>query len=252
MIPHLHSTFSARAEAIDKAATTASDFAVLVWGIPPDASKDIIRTHFDLFKTPSPEPARDVETEDGRDKQGHDESVVSSPPKICATLATGTAVSGDKVAEAVDTEKGNMDGVAEVFLARRDRRVLEELRQLAALQDAVDDLRYALAKNPPPAAAARAEAKVAKLQRRLKDREAAIQAVQHGSKRAAVCAFVVFRSEAARDACLQEYTGPGSRVYTWECWGQRMDLRLGGRHRLKVVRAVEPSDVLWENLECSW
>ena len=297
-VPLLHASFSSRAAAIDKAATTAADFAMLVWGIPHDATEEVIRAHFDRFRAPPPElpppqlldsvqsqgqrsstqreqeskanvgdsdlrdagegaEGRSLEAGGEQDGKNYEDPVVAfvgtspSPNSTCKVPGMKTPnVEARGAAEAVGEE--NMDGVAEVFIARRDRRVLEGLRQLAALQDALDDLRYALAKNPPPAAAARAKAKVDKLESRLLVQATKIRRLRQGSGRAAVCAFVVFRSEAARDACIQEYTGRGSRMYTRECWGQRMDLRLGGLHRLKVVRAVEPSDVLWENLECPW
>ena len=129
------------------------------------------------------------------------------------------------------------------FVARQ--RVLELLQELAALQDTCDDIRVALTRNPPPAASkagARAAARVAKLEDKMLARAVAIRRLREGAARAVVCAFVVFRSEAARDACVAEYTGRGSRVYTLACWGQRMDLRLGGRHRLTVRRAGQWRD----------
>jgi hypothetical protein len=261
-VVNLHSRFTSRAEAIDKAATTAADFAVLVWGIPRDATEEQIRLHFDRYgalaqdQAEASTQARPDHAERGDEngaRGGDGEDCVEAfhaSPELTPRKSPVPMIEAD--APRKDDVQDNMDGVAAVHIARRDQRLLEQLGNLAELQDAFDDLRFALAKNPPSAAVARAKAKMTKLQSQLSKRVQAIRKLREGKGRFAVCAFVMFRSEAARDACLGAYNGPDSRVYTWECWGQRMDLRLDSKHRLKVVRAVEPSDVLWENLECTW
>ena len=61
-----------------------------------------------------------------------------------------------------------------------------------------------------------------------------------------VGAFVTFNCEDSRRFCLEDYEKSQSR------WGRRWQptpLRFRGTTPLEVTRAVEPSDVIWENIE---
>ena len=62
----------------------------------------------------------------------------------------------------------------------------------------------------------------------------------------AVNAYITFEYEEGLLRCLREY--PDS-FFAWAFQPER--LRLSENERVHVVRAPEPSDILWENLELS-
>jgi len=64
-----------------------------------------------------------------------------------------------------------------------------------------------------------------------------------------VGAFVTFNNEESVHRCLDDYHGSGSWLSLAAHWLQPTPLMFRGRHRLTVVKATDPSQVVWENLE---
>jgi len=89
------------------------------------------------------------------------------------------------------------------------------------------------------------DSKIAKLQQN-------IETHRNQGKRRAVCAFVIFNSQKARNKCFGMYHSWASMEYSLSCWGQKQEFRFKRKFRLTVQPAAEPSDIKWENLEYSW
>jgi hypothetical protein len=175
---------AARVDAMERGGVSAADYAVMVWGLPGDATAEEIRRHFDSVAA--------------MDAHG------LAPPSATDVESSGAA------AAAAGREGA---AVAAVHIARREGASLGEWRRLAEVQVAIRRLRAAADRRrrksggaPPPAAAAGGEAgssgtgdagvdkKLAKLQRRLERQEARVRRVLgSGSAGKAVCAFVVSR-----------------------------------------------------------
>jgi hypothetical protein len=62
-----------------------------------------------------------------------------------------------------------------------------------------------------------------------------------------VAAFVTFNCRASWQRCVHDYYGSDAGL--WRYLMQATPLRFLGKHRLEVVPAPEPSDILWENVE---
>ena len=57
-----------------------------------------------------------------------------------------------------------------------------------------------------------------------------------------VCAFITFNNPESRAACVDDYASPG-----WSCCPKE-ELKLRGKHMVKVKAAPESSDIIWENV----
>lgn len=175
-----------RVEEVEREGVSAADYAVMVWGLPADASTEEIRLHFNRIA------AMDSGT-------AGDEALKSS------TAAGGADAAG------IDCEVGE---VAAVHIARREGASLGEWRRLAKVQVKLRRLRGAvdrrrnsksvkagsatwdsaadLAAASSGTAETASDKKLAKLKLRLEKQEARLRrALGSGSARRAVCAFVV-------------------------------------------------------------
>ena len=64
-----------------------------------------------------------------------------------------------------------------------------------------------------------------------------------------VGAYVTFNNQESADRCIKDYARSSGQL-TCCCWSQPKPLQLQGR-RVKVRRAPDPSQIVWENLELS-
>ena len=82
--------------------------------------------------------------------------------------------------------------------------------------------------------------------KRLKDKLKGMKRMMRNINDVCVGAFVVFNHEESVKRCLQDY----SRKSFWHrlCYGQHNELRFRGTHKLKVVPADKPGNILWENI----
>lgn len=168
--------------------------------------------------------------------------------------AGGAAAAAVAVAAGPPGDAGPHGGVADVYVARRDAALLRAFVARSKLLNR----KVALDKTLERTAALPAEDKrrvraVKAAERNTADlaRLDARQARAAGAQSPAVCAFVTLNSEAAKLDCLRHYGSRGARH--WPLLApQAPEFRLGGAggHVLRVGPADEPSNVLWENLEC--
>ncbi|KAI8470399.1 MAG: hypothetical protein J3K34DRAFT_510286 [Monoraphidium minutum] len=122
--------------------------------------------------------------------------------------------------------------------------VLRRGRVLRALKRAVAHLQREAEAAPEvgaslEVAAAKVSGELYGVTRRILEEQA------HAGARRAVAAFVTFREEAGKAACLRAQ--PRSRMRQWLALKPRHKLR--GRYALSVSDAPEPSDVKYENIE---
>lgn len=93
---------------------------------------------------------------------------------------------------------------------------------------------------------AKLEAKKAKLELWVNEKASAQEV------NSVVGAFVMFETQDAADDCVRHYSSKGSKAVL-PCLKPRPEFLLDSMHQISVSKAVEPSDLLFENLEVgSW
>ncbi len=144
--------------------------------------------------------------------------------------------------EALPALKGQ---VSQVFVGKAFGEFLERLQAKGAAEEALDSLDAKGRATGKPEKDAKARAKlVAQIERLDAD-----LADLNESALNACCAFVTFRTTAARDAALAAF--PGGALRAALPMLQPVERRFRGKHTLRMREAEDPTDILWENLHYS-
>jgi hypothetical protein len=213
---------------------------------------------------------------------GDTAAVPESKPDVAETARdTVVEISGDNMgvdadadAEQVGAPHGSEDkrkgGVAAVFLGRKCGDVLAKFEKRSLLQKTCakltaecQKLKAAQGDGAPGAQFYHAEKEYLLATKELADLDAEMDAVtKKGEALDVVCAFVMFNTQEAQRDCVRHYeTAPwtkfgirGTTLMTYDApfillnRFQQPELKFNGR-ALRVARAPEPTNVLWENLE---
>lgn len=200
---------------------TAGDYSVIVWGLPRVVTGVQIKAHFErlLDRTFAKGPEADLEAALG----GH---------------------RGDP---------GPFTGVAEVFLARADSRVLTKFKTRGNLiREKVSLEAAAMADGLTPPQKSRLEAKNDKVLKRIERLDQQIDGFDKtGRLNPVVCAFVIFNSQASKLDVLKKYVVGGGNGGFLGLVPPPHECLFEGKRRLQVSLAPEPSNIVWENLEAT-
>lgn len=243
-LPAKHRTFTARTELTE---CLVEDYTVYVYGLPDDARPGDIAQEFARFGTvlyvERPAVCRDVllaarTVETAVRTLGFPDSAFPLP---------GAAVAGSAAAPAASVEADS-----ERLAARREHVGLA--RRLLQAAGVDRDRRWWFRElDDALGRAARAAAPAARRADRSPGAEAPVLAFPPG-----VVAFVTFQHQYAADSCalaysvcwLDDLVGYGSCCCTRQSRGIKRFPRLFGRTgaQLRVTRATDPTNVMWENL----
>ena len=259
----------------DHANLTGSDFAVFVRGLPPDATEREIARHFAARYDSAADAGAAFDAYPHALALCCDRPIGVTPPSDAVLLSASAArrpvqdASHLSRAGSAATYLGT--AVADVSVGRSNAALLCACLHATALARKRTLLAARLAQCREKADAKRttkAEAAMAKLDVRIAKAAARLRLKQLGKEEmvgggaagadlsaAALlahgrceCAFVVFNSDVAAARALDDYRGSASAV--WRLLFQPASLRFrGGKHRLVVERAPEPTNILWENLQ---
>ncbi|CAK4066826.1 unnamed protein product [Aphanomyces euteiches] len=124
--------------------------------------------------------------------------------------------------------------------------------KVAELQDILDTYKGRTMDKVAEQTIPRIEKQLTKVQEKLEKKTSKLKALRKKGGSAALhqCGnvFVVFNSVESQKRCVHDYR-TSSRWYAR--YFQPKALRFQGKHRLHIVPAPEPSDIIWENLELS-
>ncbi|KAJ1468432.1 hypothetical protein T484DRAFT_1855267 [Baffinella frigidus] len=249
MIPYVSARFTSLAEEADALNVTAADYTVMVWGIGPDEE---LRAHFDKYDGTVCPPT------------GFGLGRVAPMPQPDEPAPGVLGPPGDVPAPGVLGPPGEVAaGVADVYIGRRDGEILQNFllrKNLLTTQYALDQaVKHQATRTPEDPKRVKAEKRAAAnealappFSRGAKIQTLDVSMAQNaGQKSPAVCGFITFNSQGGKNDCLRHYTSKG----TWHIplfRPQAKQFQLNGSTPLSVSKADEPSNILWENLECSW
>eukprot|EP00284_Hemiselmis_tepida_P009660 CAMPEP_0174918126 /NCGR_PEP_ID=MMETSP1355-20121228/2893_1 /TAXON_ID=464990 /ORGANISM="Hemiselmis tepida, Strain CCMP443" /LENGTH=558 /DNA_ID=CAMNT_0016163285 /DNA_START=155 /DNA_END=1828 /DNA_ORIENTATION=+ len=224
-VPLMRILFRRYAEAVDEGNVTAADYSVMVWGLPRRTTGKQVKDHFDRLLDRSFAAA-------GASKDGS-----GQPP-------------GDLGAKG---DPGPFEGVADVFLARADSRVLVQFAKRAdLLRDRINVEAGLESPDLTEGEKRRRGQKVDRIAARIERLDQDIDGIDKtGTLNPVVCAFVIFNSQGAKIDALNKYVRKGGNGGMWGVIPPPHECLFEGKHRIRVTQAPEPSNIMWENLEAS-
>lgn len=238
-------------------ACDVSSYSIFVRGLPKDATVDEILNHFsNLYKLDEPDWAHNGMCCGciGRKKSRRPEDILFASgkrgEKQLYPVKPGAAMN------ALEPYRYDHKWVAEVEVIHPMDEFLRTMRRNSkkSKQLLVDRARWKKCKRFEHkwggqmrlSAAEKRVLKTEKKIKRLKDKLKGMKRMMRNINDVCVGAFVVFNHEESVKRCLQDY----SRKSFWHrlCYGQHNELRFRGTHKLKVVPADKPGNILWENI----
>jgi len=207
--------------------TTCSDYAVQVWGLPPDALESEIIDHFnDLYNLQHKDHAERPKSDPELYPVGHygntcDKKYYISWVAECTTAhPTGSAIRKYKQHAHLSSQLRQARASAKRYSSKEhenEKMYTKKDRQIQRLEwEIVNTLRnkedWGSGRNP------------------------------HET----VCAFIIFNNEESAVRALEDYTGSD---YSWNRHFQPKHLRFLEEYPLVIKEAPDPADIIWENLE---
>mmetsp|Transcript_6078 Transcript_6078/g.21455 ORF Transcript_6078/g.21455 Transcript_6078/m.21455 type:complete len:1036 (-) Transcript_6078:221-3328(-) len=168
-----------------------------------------------------------------------------SRSNMTSSVHEDSLLEGHKVEE--EGEGKNEDEVVSVVLVRRTNSFLSFLKRRARLLDRETAYHKLILSSSEAKVREKVEMKLQKLREAREEEESRVRRGGFFSGKHAGSAFVIFNSPLAAMSCLEMYSKV-DRGMTPCSYPRR--LRLQGV-RIRVRRALEPSDILWENIEFS-
>ncbi|CAK4616286.1 unnamed protein product [Aphanomyces euteiches] len=232
---------------------TPAKYAVFVRGLPRWATEELILAHFNSLYDPTV-PRHEYPMYLGC--WGKRREVKERP-----NLTRGGNLSKrvKNLDHANDNKLYKDKWIAQISIARptggllRTFLAMEYLTaKVAELQDILDTYKGRTMDKVAEQAIPRIEKQLTKVQEKLEKKTSKLKALRKKGGSAALhqCGnvFVVFNSLESQKRCVHDYR-TSSRWYAR--YFQPKALRFQGKHRLHIVPAPEPSDIIWENLELS-